>query len=255
MTETLEQLSDRELSELAAFADGSLPASRRAHVSARVERSAELRALVAEQRSALGAVSGLDVQAPGRLRARVEAVGARKERRPWSLALGGGLAAAAAAALVAVLVFSGGAAAPTTAQVASLADRGANAPAPEPAATNLLDASVAGVSFPDFRNEFGWRPQGARADELDGRVTRTVFYEQGTRQVAYTIVSGKALTWPVDAGKTIRDGIEFRTFERDGATVVTWRRDGQTCVLSGSDASERELLALAAWNGSGTVAF
>ena len=59
MTETLEQLSDRELSELAAFADGSLPPSRRAQVSARVERSAELRALVAEQRSALAAVSGV----------------------------------------------------------------------------------------------------------------------------------------------------------------------------------------------------
>lgn len=255
MTEAFEQLSDRELSELAAFADGSLPPSRRAQVSARVERSAELRALVEEQRWTLDAVGGLDVQAPERLRARVQPAGVHKERRPWSLALGGGLAAAAAAALVAVLVVSGGAEAPTTAQVASLGDRGANAPAPEPAETNLLDASVAGVSFPDFGKEFGWRPQGARADELDGRATRTVFYEQGTRQVAYTIVSGEALTWPAEAGRTIRDGTEFRTFERDGATVVTWRRDGQTCVLSGSDASERELLALAAWNGSGAVAF
>jgi anti-sigma factor RsiW len=254
MTERPERLSDRELSELAAFADGSLPPSRRAQVGARIERSAELRALVDEQRVALDAVGRLDLQAPERLRARVEAAGAPKERRPWSVALGGGLAAAAAAALVAVLVVSGGSAL-TTADVASLADRGANAPAPEPAGTNLLAASVVGVSFPDFREEFGWRAQGARADELDGRATRTVFYERGGRQVAYTIVSGDALAWPAEAGKTIRDGVEFRTFEGDGATVVTWRRDGQTCVLSASDASERELLALAAWNGSGAVAF
>ncbi len=123
------------------------------------------------------------------------------------------------------------------------------------AETNLLDTAVAGVSFPDFENEFGRPARGARADELDGRATRTVFYERGGREVAYTIVSGEALAWPAEAARTTRDGIEFRTFERGGATVVTWRRDGQTCVLSGSDASERELLALAAWNGSGAVAF
>jgi anti-sigma factor RsiW len=57
--------------ELAAFADGSLPPTRRAHVAARIERSSELRVLVGEQRTALEAVRALDAPAPARLCARL----------------------------------------------------------------------------------------------------------------------------------------------------------------------------------------
>ncbi len=73
-----EKLTDAELAELAAFADGSLPAGRRQAVGERVERSPELSALVADQRATLEAVGGLDVRAPADLHARV---GARERRR------------------------------------------------------------------------------------------------------------------------------------------------------------------------------
>jgi anti-sigma factor RsiW len=49
--------------ELAAFADGSLPPSRRAEVAARIGRSPELRALVAEQQAVLHAFRALDAAA------------------------------------------------------------------------------------------------------------------------------------------------------------------------------------------------
>jgi hypothetical protein len=51
-----EQMSE---AELAAFADGSLPPRRRAHVAACIEHSSELRVLVGEQRAALEAVRAL----------------------------------------------------------------------------------------------------------------------------------------------------------------------------------------------------
>ena len=70
--------TDAELAELAAFADGSLPADRGQAVAERVERSPELSAMVAEQRAALEAVAALDVRAPAEL----HATGGPRERRP-----------------------------------------------------------------------------------------------------------------------------------------------------------------------------
>jgi anti-sigma factor RsiW len=105
-------LSDAELAELAAFADGSLPADRRQAVAERVERSPELSAMVAEQRAALEAVSALNVRAPADLHARV---GSREApASPGSgvsgLALAGGaLAVLAAAALLVIVAVRAGA--------------------------------------------------------------------------------------------------------------------------------------------------
>jgi anti-sigma factor RsiW len=176
-------LSDAEIAELAAFADGSLPARRRRKVAAAVERSPELRA--------------------------------------------------------------------------ALADCGPSAPAPRPERKepNLLAASVDGVAFPDYLEMFGWRASGERADDLDDRATRTVYYERARNRVAYTIVSGDQLEWPPDWKQTRRDGVQLRSTERDGTTTVTWLREGRTCVLSGADVPREELLALAAWKGEGTVSF
>ena len=104
-------LSDAEIAELAAFADGSLPARRRRKVAAAVERSPELRALLDEQRAALAAVRAVDVPAPARLRALVESSLPRPKPRPrWrGLALPAGIAAATAASvLLAVLVIPDG---------------------------------------------------------------------------------------------------------------------------------------------------
>ena len=37
---------------------------------------------------------------------------------------------------------------------------------------------------------FGWKETGSRRDTLDGRATRTVFYEHMGHRIAYTILPG-----------------------------------------------------------------
>jgi anti-sigma factor RsiW len=97
-----EQISE---AEVAAFADGSLPPRRRAHVAARVERSSELRVLVGEQRAALAAVRALDAPAPARLRARLQPEPSRLPSRPRARLRPLVLAVAAAiAVLLAILL-------------------------------------------------------------------------------------------------------------------------------------------------------
>jgi anti-sigma factor RsiW len=53
MSDLGSQLSDRELAELAALADGTLPADRRPEVEARVAASPELREPLERQRQSL----------------------------------------------------------------------------------------------------------------------------------------------------------------------------------------------------------
>jgi hypothetical protein len=255
-------MSDVRLAELAALADGSLAPAARARVEAAVERSPHARALLDEQRAALAAVRALDARAPAALRARVE-IASRAAERPRRhhrrLVLAGGLAATLAATLlvVAVVLDGGGPAPPTVLEAASLAQRGAAAPAPasDRQQPKLLTAAVAGVRFPALGAKFGWRASGTRADELAGRATQTVYYDRRGRRIAYTIVSGAALEWPARARRTVREGIELRILERGTATIATWRRAGHTCVLSGDSVPAGELLELAAWKGDGTVAF
>ena len=153
-------LTDAELAELAAFADGSLPADRRQAVAERVERSPELSAMVAEQRAALEAVGALDVRAPADLHARVGSrdAPALTRRRFGGLALAGGaLAVVAAAALLAIVVVGAGDD-PTIPQAAELASRGAESGAPEAGSPKLLAASVGGVSFPTTRRPSACAP-------------------------------------------------------------------------------------------------
>jgi anti-sigma-K factor RskA len=71
--------ADHELAELAALADGSLSAERRAALEEQVEASPELAALLAEQQRAVAWMSdaAAQVEAPAGLRARIEA-----QRRP-----------------------------------------------------------------------------------------------------------------------------------------------------------------------------
>jgi hypothetical protein len=249
--------SDAELGELAAFADGSLVPPLRTLVAARVDASPELRALVDEQRRALTVVRALDVPAPARLRARVGV--SRPRARSWAgLRIPAFAAAAlAVAAAVVLAVVAGGPNAPSFNEAAGVAQLGPTGPAPPPDSgdPNLLAASVDGVAFPDYSRAFGWRAKGERSDELDGRTSRTIYYRRGGRDVAYTIVSGEALTWPAGARTMRRDGVELRLLARDGAAVVTWIRDGRTCVLSSEGTAVNELVELAAWMGEGSVEF
>jgi anti-sigma factor RsiW len=248
--------------ELAALADGSLPSARRAEVERRVEESPELATLLEEQRSAVSALrsAATQVEAPAALRARIEAERARRAaprlRRPRVLALGFA-AAAAAAALVLLVTIPGGVSGPSIAEAATLAQLPATDAAPRPLADQpkLLEAEIEGVVFPSWDEKFGWRAAGAREDELDGRATKTVFYEKEGKRIAYTIVGGEALDVPDGVRVGRREGTVLRFFESGGRTVVTWERDAKSCVLSGADVPTDTLLKLAAWKGKGAVDF
>jgi hypothetical protein len=125
----------------------------------------------------------------------------------------------------------------------------------DPAEPKLLDESVEGVPFPSLSGEFGYEPAGSRADELDGRDTKTVFYEREGERIGYTILSGEAIDPPKGAQRETRNGVELASTTSDGREIVTWLRDGRTCVLSGEGVSRETLLTLASWKGDGAVPF
>lgn len=261
MDDVASGLSEQELAELCALADGTLPAERRAAVEGRVAASPELQELLDRQRRALTATQTLaDEPAPESLREAVEsrrrARGGRSGRA-WRLvprlAFAGGLAVVLA---VVAVVLIGGPAGPTVAEAAELADRPPSGPAPPPSGDNgtQLALDVEGVVFPDFARSFGWRPVGMRRDELDGRDATTVFYEKGARRVAYVIVAGPVLPRPSGAPATVDRGVTFQTLEVDSRLAVTWRRVGHTCVLVGA-VSRPELITLANWRGDGTLRY
>src|SRR5919106_43912 len=238
MDDRVTRLSERELAELSALADGTLPAERRAAVEARVAGSPELQELLDRQRRALAATRSLGGEpAPQSLREAVEA--RRRSRSAWSrglrrpaprLALATGLAVVAA---VLAVFLMGGPGGPSVAEAAELADRPASEPAPPRAGESgtQLALDVEGVAFPDFARSFGWRAVGLRRDELDGRDATTVFYEKGGTRVAYVIVAGPALPRPSGAPAAVYRGVTFQALEVDSRLVVTWRRVGHTCVL------------------------
>jgi anti-sigma factor RsiW len=239
------------MAELAALADGTLPADRRAAVEARVAASPDLQKLVEQQRLALratGALAGEEV--PESLRAAVEArsraLGARRER---SRRLAPRLALAAvvaAAAVIAGVVLSGGPGAPTVADAARLATQPSTAPPPAASSETRLALGVEGVAFPDFARTYGWRALGVRHARIDGREATVVFYGKNGRRLGYVIVAGSGLARPSGAPAAFVRRTEYQTLRLDGRLVVTWRRGGHTCVLSGP-ATRAELLKLASW--------
>jgi hypothetical protein len=244
-----------ELADLAALADGSLSRERRAEVERRIAASAELRALLEEQKRALAAVRRED-RAPERLRARIESRRVRSSRRR-RLRLAAG-ACASAAALALALILSGGAGEqPSIAEAAGLAARPATAPGPGPydETTTLLALEVDGIPYPNWSHRFGWRATGARTDRIDGREASTVFYEKHGRRIGYTILSGPALRVPAAGARVTRRGTELRGLDLGARAVVTWRRRGHTCVLSGTAVERTTLLTLGAWKGGGSIPY
>lgn len=157
-------------------------------------------------------------------------------------------AALVVAAVAAVVLAAGGGSSPSVLAAAQLAARGPTLPAPEPGSPTVLRAEVDGVAFPAWDRAFGWKASGARADSIDGRATKTVFYSYDGVEAAYTIVAGAALEIP-DRSRTHEvSGTRLWVLDQDGRRVVSWDRGGHTCVMSASRAvSERRLLELAAW--------
>jgi hypothetical protein len=94
-----------------------------------------------------------------------------------------------------------------------------------------------------------------RADRLDGRSAKTVFYERGGRRLAYTIVSGPGIRAPADSEPANLNGVSLHTLRDGDRRVVTWWRRGRTCVLSATGVGDRQLLRLASWKGDGEVPF
>jgi anti-sigma factor RsiW len=244
-----DSLSDRERSELAAYADGSLPPQRRAAVEERLNASPQLRALVDQQRRAVDAIRAADVPAPARLRARLEAT--RREAAPHArrrrVAVAAGFGAAAATALALAVTLPGdGAGGPTVADAARLSERPPAQGAPRPSDAGLLAAHVEGVPFPDW-GPIRWPATGARTDRVEGRRVTTVFYAREGRVVGYQIISGERLEPPEEARARVIGGVTYHSFTAGGRTIVTWTRAGRTCVVSGRGVQPRVLHRLAAW--------
>jgi hypothetical protein len=245
-------LSEREMADLCALADGTLPSERRAELEARVSASPELQELLERQRQAVLATRGLETdREPSSLRA---AVAARRRAprssvvRPRSVLA---VVLVGAAAVVAALALTRGPGAPTVADAARLASRSPNGPAPTATSATKLAIDIEGLPFPNLARAYGWRAVGVRRGHVDGRDTVVVYYAKGARRAAYAIVARPTLTRPSGARATTVAGVRYDTLPLNHRLVVTWRRAGHTCVLVG-DATRAELLMLASWPLSGT---
>jgi hypothetical protein len=176
--------------------------------------------------------------------------------RPRPAVLAAGVAAVMALSLV-VAVSLTGPGASSVVQAAELSLSPATEPTPpadrlRPA---LLERSFAGVRFPAWSEEFRWRADGARSDEIEGRETVTVFYRHTHHRIGYTVISGAPIDPPADAESLTAGGLEIRRFRVGRQDVVMFERNGRTCVLSGEVHHASTLVKLAAWEGEGTVRF
>ncbi len=252
--------------QLAALADGTLPADRREQVLARVQGSLELQDELEAQRRVVAIVRGLDeVPAPARLQRSVQTLtadravrrrGAVRRRFAGAMRLrfAGALALAAITVVALVLALTTGPSsqerpAPTVLRASALALSPATLPSPaeSPRDRAVLVESVGGISFPYWQDKFGWQTAGARADRVGGRTITTVFYaDSASRRIGYSIVAGPPLAIP--AGEVVsRHGVRYHVLDTAGVTVVTWRQAGHTCILAARGVRAATLVHLATW--------
>jgi hypothetical protein len=253
---TPRDITQQQLAELSALADGTLDPARRAEVQARISASPELTALYERERRVVGVLhQSRGVRAPAQLRARIQAERpsprTRARRRTGYVSALAGALAAVVLAMILILP-AGTPGGPSVSQAAALAALGPAGAAPQPdrATPAKLKTQIQDVYFPNWATRFGWRAVGQRTDHIDGRIAVTVYYDWRGKRLAYTIVGAPALTAP-GAQVTTLNGTQLRTLPLHGRQVVTWRRAGHTCVLSGSGVTAAELQQLAAWDAPG----
>jgi anti-sigma factor RsiW len=264
MVDAFSDLNERDTADLCAYADGTLPAARRAAVESRLAASPELRELVERQRVSLAATRALAGEAvPASLTAglaglaRARPASRRHRGLAWASAAG---AAAVAVAVVLVLILSGGPSAPTVAtpSVAAVAEFGALPPTGPPpatvAGTAQLTAAVEGLPFPDLSRALGWRTLGVRHGRVGARDATAVYYAKGDQRVSYVIVAGPALPPPGIGSPTAKDGVTFWGQTVQGQSRLWWRRQGHTCVIVGT-VPQAELLSIASWRAGGTESY
>jgi hypothetical protein len=251
------------LAELSALADGSIDHAREPAIRELIAGSPELRERYARERRAIAALhTTRSDRAPERLRARIEAQrrAAERTRGGWlvgrgRLAYGGAAAVVAAVALAVVLLLPEGTpGGPSVSQAATLALRGAVAPAPRPDPRHpdaKLAREVEEVYFPNWSGGFHWRAVGMRTDRFEGHLAVTVYYAKpGSHRIAYTILAAPALARPGTPIYRV-NATALQDLTVGKRLVVTWRRAHHTCVLSGTGVSSAELSKLAAWEPAG----
>jgi hypothetical protein len=183
------------------------------------------------------------VQAPPSLRDSLAHPQPRRRRGVrWLFALAGGTIAAAV--IVVVLSLGGG---PSVQDVAQAALNQPTQPAPA-ADGHYVDAQIAGIHFPDYETDLGWKAIGARRDKVDGRDALTVIYVKDGTGVHYTVVDGDTLPTP-DGAKIVDVQGTPVALKRDGDTLTaSWERAGHTCVLATKAADAQQLLDLVNWS-------
>lgn len=222
-------MTRREEILLVALADGTLSGRRRARAEAIADSLPDGARLIARQRRVGRALGATPAPAP--------------PRRQWTWRIAPIVALGATLAVFLAILPSGNS---LTSDAAALSTAPATAPAPATDGTRLR-ASVDGVVFPDWGEQFGWHHTGARRDSIDGRATQTVFYEHMGHRIAYTILTGPPADFPGNARIVERDGIQV-ALQRDGdRTIAIFERDGRTCVLAGHVLHASTLVTLATW--------
>ncbi|HYH91032.1 MAG TPA: hypothetical protein VEX67_17505 [Solirubrobacteraceae bacterium] len=242
-------MTNRDRTLLVQLADGTLSGRRREQAEKRLARIPDGAERLERQRRVAQALRSGPATPPTLTAASVPAP-RRSRFRAVPLAV-----AATVAAVVAVFVAQLAGEPSTLTQAADLAKRDAERPAPATAGPALRE-EFAGVTFPEWDAEFGWRATGARSDRLDGRSSRTVYYEHTGHRIAYTVLSGPPLEVPDHARRIRRDGLEialYRDSDHGGHDVAIFERNGRTCVLAGHVMRTSTLVKLAAWTGDGTV--
>ena len=213
--------------ELAALVDESLPAARAEQLEAHVSESPSWQN-GSRSSDGLALVRGaaVDVEAPARLRARIEEERWREAARGCDRVRSRSPAASQSPPPLRSCSRSRfRAAQEARSRGRSGAARRCRRAAPRRRSPRTRPSSWTKRSG-RFRSRTGSRSSagatGVRTDTVDGRDTVTVFYEKEGRRIGCTIVSGEPLEVPAGADRSGSEGVELDALVLGGRQVVTW---------------------------------